>query len=170
MKLVLLRHAQKGITPFDDPHLTEAGFLQNEALGQLVLKEILPRPTHLWASPKIRTGQTLKATAEICKISIQVDDLLDLRSPEETAAQFRKRILALLHQTDGHAGKAPHEVHYFCTHYDWIEEAMTLINADKDLNSFEFSHWTPTQFIVFEIKEALWRVLKKGNAHAPKPH
>ena len=170
MKLVLLRHAQKGITPFDDPHLTDSGFLQSEALADLVQKNILPAPTHLWASPKIRTTQTLSATAEIFKISIQKNELLDLRSAHETAEHFRKRIQELLSHLDERSISHSHEVHYLCTHYDWIEEAITLINADKDLNSFEFSHWSPTQYIVFEVQELLWRVLIKGNANVTKSY
>ncbi len=56
------------------------------------------------------------------------------------------------------------EVHFICTHYDWIEEALTLINSDKNLNSFEYSGWSPAQFLVFEVSDGSWKVGQKGVA------
>ena len=169
MKLVLLRHAQKGITPFVDPHLTEIGFRQAENLEALVQKKILPAPTQGWASPKIRTAQTIKKTCDAYKIQVQISANLDLRSPTETSQDFRQRIANLICQYDERALHETDETHFLCTHYDVIEEAMTLINSDKDLNSFEFSHWSPTQYIVFEPHAGLWKVIKKGNANANFP-
>lgn len=168
MKVVLIRHAQKGITPYEDPTLTEGGHLQAEALCQLAKKSILPTPTHAWASPKIRTFQTLKPLCEEHKIQIQIADSLDQRSSTETAGEFRKRISIFLHQFEQRAQEAHNEIHFLCTHYDWIEECLTLINSDKDLNSFEFSHWSPAQFLVFEIESSIWKVIRKGSAHATK--
>lgn len=165
MKIVLFRHAQKGITPFDNPELTEEGFKQAEMIYELIKKNILPHPTQAWASPKIRTTQTLTPACENFKIRIQETELLDLRTQHESSSDFRKRISSFLNQFDESASA---ETHFLCTHYDWIEEAMTLINCDKDLNSFEFSHWMPTQFIVFEIRDSKWMFVKKGSAHATK--
>ncbi len=168
MKLVLLRHAQKGITPFDDPHLTETGFRQSEALASFVEKKILPIPTHAWVSPKIRTAQTLKSVCELAGARIEVTKGLDLRSADESANVFRKRVQQTLQHFQDRVASGAQETHYLCTHYDWIEDAMTLIHSDKDLNSFEFSHWGPTQYIVFEIQDDIWKVFQKGSAHATK--
>lgn len=168
MKVVLFRHAQKGVIPYDDPTLTEDGFRQGEAISQLVQKKILPAPTQAWASPKVRTSQTLQAACESAKIQLQKTELLDLRQPSESTDEFRKRILNLISMLDQISQDSKNEVYFLCTHYDWIEEAMTLINCDKDLNSFEFSHWSPAQFILFEVQDSLWTFLKKGSAHAAK--
>lgn len=165
MKVVLIRHAQKGITPYENPGLTEGGLLQAEALCDLAKKKLLPTPTHAWVSPRIRTFQTLKPLCENYHVQIQVAESLDQRTSAESAIDFRKRILNFLNQFDS---MTANETHFFCTHYDWIEESLTLMNSDKDLSSFEFSHWSPTQFVVFEIQNNLWKVLRKGSAHATK--
>lgn len=168
MKVVLIRHAQKGIAPYDNPSLTDGGFVQAEMLCELAKKNLLPAPTHAWVSPKIRTFQTLKPLCESYKIQPQIAESLDQRDVRESSADFRKRIAHFLNQMELRASEAPSEIHFLCTHYDWIEESLTLINSDKDLNSFEFSHWSPTQFVVFEIENETWKVIRKGSAHATK--
>lgn len=170
MKVVLIRHAQKGITPYEDPSLTEGGLLQAESLCQLTKKNLLPIPTHAWVSPKTRTFQTLKPLCESHQIRAQITEALDQRSSNETSADFRKRVSNFINQLDLRATEAPDEIHILCTHYDWIEEGMTLINSDKDLNSFEFSHWSPTQFVVFDVQDSVWKIIGKGSAHATKAH
>lgn len=170
MKVILIRHAQKGITPYEDPSLTEGGLLQAEHLCQLAKKNIIPNPTHAWVSPKTRTYQTLKALCEDCGIRPQITESLDQRNSNESSVDFRKRVSHFLNQLELRASEFSREIHILCTHYDWIEEGMTLINSDKDLNSFEFSHWSPTQFVVFEIQNSLWKVVGKGSAHATKAH
>ncbi len=166
MEVVLFRHAQKGITPFEDPELTAEGLRQAEMIATLVAKKIIPPPTHAWASPKIRTSQTLQPACESRQIKIQKTDFLNLRSDRETSLVFNRRIAEFLLQFEKNKTAHSSETHFLCTHYDWIEEAMTLINCDKDLNSFEYSHWAPTQFIVFEITQAHWKLVRKGSAHA----
>lgn len=165
MKFVLLRHAQKGITPYADPELTKAGFDQADAILTLVKQNLLPAPTHAWASPKIRTYQTLRAVCEDTKVRIEISDLLDQRESHESLVQFRHRIQSFL---DSFSQNGSDEIHFICTHYDWIGEAITLINSDKDLNTFEFSHWSPAQFVMFEITAGHWKFLRKGTAAANK--
>ncbi len=160
MKFVLFRHAQKGLAPYADPELTAEGFSQAEAIGGLIKQNLLPKPTHAWVSPRIRTGQTLRPTCDEYSVQIQVTDLLDLRHSDETTIEFRNRIQEFLKMID--ASTATNETHFACTHYDWIEEAMTLINADKDLSSFEFSHWPPAQFIVFDTENDIWKFIRKA--------
>ncbi len=166
MKVVLFRHAQKGLNPFSDPELSEAGHSQAENLISLVDKSILPKPTHFWVSPKIRTAQTFQPLSQNLKTPLQVTDHLDLRLDSENRNAFRGRVQKFLNSFE--IQSANKEVHFLCTHYDWIEESMTLINSDKDLNSFEFSHWSPTQFVVFELQDSLWKFLKKGSSSDAK--
>lgn len=170
MKVVLIRHAQKGITPYDNPGLTEDGLQQAESLCELAKKNQLPVPTQAWASPRMRTFQTLKPLCQSYGVQVQSTDSLDQRTSGESSSDFRKRISHFLHQFELRASEAPSETHFLCTHYDWIEESLTLINSDKDLNSFEFLHWSPTQYVVFKIENSVWKVLRKGSAHAAKAY
>lgn len=164
MILILFRHGHKGLSPMNDPDLTAKGFEQAEILVDLIEKSSLPKPTNCWYSAKIRTQQTLLKAIEKYKTVSTCKKELDLKSHAESAADFRHRIQKFCSEMA--ARGAQNEVHFACTHYDWIEEALTLIDADKDLNSFEFSNWSPGQFLIFEIlssdKNEPWKVLRKG--------
>lgn len=161
MKFALFRHASKGIIPFDDPELTAQGFQQSIQILNLIKTNELPTPTHLFVSPKRRTSQTLYPASKEFSVPIQIKPELDLRQQDESPAQFRSRIENFLNSVSQHGNE---DVVFACTHYDWIEESMTLIDCDRNLNSFEFSHWAPTQFILFEISKSGWKLLKKGDA------
>lgn len=160
MQIVLLRHAQKGLTPFSDPELTAEGHAQAQGICRFVESKQLPTPTHLWGSEKIRTRQTLEPIEKTYLLTFQQTDSLDLRGNNESSSEFRQRIQKFLNSFQDNHSK--NETHFICTHYDWIEEAMTLINCDKDLNSFEFSHWAPGQFLHLLVTDSLWKFVKKG--------
>lgn len=167
-QLILLRHAEKGITPFEDPHLTHKGFQQSEALLNEVQRHRLPIPTQLWASTKIRTSQTLQPTAQHFRLQAETTDLLNLRQSNESPSRFRERIELFCKKiTLSAAENSAPAIHFACTHYDWIEEAMTLINCDKDLNTFEFLHWAPAQYIVFQLPSIFsepWKFIRLGTS------
>jgi phosphohistidine phosphatase SixA len=168
-QLILLRHAEKGITPFEDPHLTPKGFQQAENLLNEVRHQRLPTPTQLWASTKIRTTQTLQPTAQHFHLRTETTNLLNLRQSNESPSQFRERIEFFYKKMTLATAEnlTASSRHFVCTHYDWIEEAMTLINCDNDLNTFEFSHWAPAQYIVFEIPSSLsepWKFIRLGTS------
>ncbi len=169
MKFVLFRHAQKGLTPYADPELTTEGHQQAAALSTLIKQNLLPVPTHAWASPKVRTCQTLRPACDVAKVRVQISDLLEQRENHETLEIFRHRIQSFLNSftTNLPEDNSTESCHFVCTHYDWIEEAMTLINSDKDLNIFEFSHWPPAQYVTFEIENSIWKFIRKG---APVVH
>lgn len=162
MQFILFRHAHKGIFPYEDPELSNQGFEQAVRLNELAKNKALPAPTQIWISPKKRTSQTLYPIAKEFAISPVVKAELDQRSNEESSISFRKRVHSLLNLVSEKYSN--NEVIYACTHYDWIEEAMTLINCDKDLGTFEFSNWAPSQFLIFEINAECWKLLKKGDA------
>lgn len=162
MKFVLFRHAHKGILPFEDPELSLQGFEQALRISDLVIKNNLATPTQLFCSPKRRTSQTFYPTAQKLGLKIEARPDLDQRASQESSLEFRNRVLKFLQQTEKLQNDKP--TIFACTHYDWIEEAMALINCDKDLNSFEFSHWPPTQYVEFEIQNNLWKVIQKGSA------
>lgn len=164
MILILFRHGHKGLSPMNDPDLTLKGFEQAEILVDLIEKTTLPQPTHCWFSPRIRTQQTLaKAIDKYKTVSICKKEL-DLKSPRESLVDFRHRIQNFCSEIV--ARRAQNEVHFICTHYDWIEEVLTLIDTNKDLNSFEFLNWSPGQYLAFKLlssdKHTLWKVSNKG--------
>jgi broad specificity phosphatase PhoE len=168
MILILFRHGHKGQTPFQDPDLTPKGFDQALDLVTKIEQGILPQPTHCWFSEMIRTKQTLQKVIEKYQPKNFQKSELNIRNhigaKSETTQDFRTRIQKFCN--DLVSKQKPSEVHFICTHYDWIEEVLTLINSDKDLNSFEFSNWAPGQYLVFEIESSdkyqPWKVLKKG--------
>lgn len=161
MKLILFRHAHKGFIPFDDPELSVQGFEQSTRLLELVKAQHLPKPTSLLVSPKRRTSQTFYPLSREFTVNLEIQPELDQHLVNENNPEFRKRIQNFINKIETY----PQDSNiYACTHYDWIEESMTLINCDKDLNSFEFSHWSPTQYIVFEIQDGLWKFISKGSA------
>lgn len=160
MKFILFRHAQKGVTPFEDPELTPKGFEQSAQILNLVKDSKVPAPTSLLVSPKRRTSQTLYPLAKEYGLDLNVSHELDLRTGTESLQDFRLRITHFLNSlSENHRQK---QIIFACTHYDWIEEAMTLINCDKDLNTFEFSHWAPAQFAAFEVTENTWHFINKS--------
>ena len=166
MKFALFRHAQKGILPFEDPELTSSGFEQSSNLLILLKDKALPTPNQIEVSPKRRTSQTLNPIARFVGITPQVTELLNQRIDEESKTQFRNRVQQYLQQIDSlsNAENQKQNVMFACTHYDWLEEAMSLINCNKNLTSFEFSHWAPSQHLIFDVENTHWKYIGKGTA------
>lgn len=162
MKFVLFRHAHKGILPFEDPELSPQGHLQAEQISKDVSAAKIPAPTHLLVSPKRRAAQTFLPLSHEQGLPLSVQSALDQHVSGESSAEFRDRIRSFIDNLTSQFGHA--DVIYACTHYDWIEEAMSLIPSDRNLNTFEFSHWAPTQYLVFEVGPAQWTYLQKGSA------
>ena len=164
MDIVLFRHAKKGLMPFEDPGLSPEGFTQSDLLPLTVQKHDLPPATALWTSEKIRTHQTFKGLASALGIKTTKRAELNLRADFETQNMFQNRVQSLIDELTLTSQKhSANDCIYLCTHYDWIEQSMTLINCDKDLNSFEFLHWSPAGHIVFEIQSNKWILINKGN-------
>ena len=162
MKFVLFRHAHKGIQPFDDPELSLPGFEQAAKILALADNKTLPRPTALLVSPRRRTSQTFYPISKNSTLPMHITEALDQCLPGEGSREFRLRVQNFLRQLS--TLYAHDDVVFACTHYDWIECAMQLIQCDKDLTTFEFAHWSPTQYIVFEINSFTWTYLQKGTA------
>lgn len=168
MILILFRHGHKAMDPPENPSLSARGFEQAEQLLEMVKKNILPPPTVCLFTDKIRTEQTFKQLIDFYKPKTEIKADLYLRSHLETSAQFRARVQKLVNYYTFQAAQPENknQVIYLCTHYDWIEEAMSVINSDKNLNSFEFASWSPAQFIEFEINDNQWIFKSKGVANA----
>ncbi len=175
MIVVLIRHGHKGHMPFQDPELMPQGFDQAIHLAELIASHDIPKPTHCWYSDKIRTRQTLsEAILKFNPVCTETKNL-STRANNEPLADFRKKVQDFIATLSQRAQNKPDEVHFVCTHFDWIEESLTVIPSDQDLNSFQFAHWSPGQFILFEItnelaakttttteKDFLWKFTTKG--------
>ena len=154
MKWVIFRHGEKQMQGFD-PELTPRGHIQAKAIAEKVNSGKLPKPNALYVSTKRRTSQTFEPLALQCRLKTQIKAELTERVHGETPEKFRFRIqeflvkLLLLHQDN--------EVIYLCTHYDWVEEFLTVIESDSDLT--RYTNFGAGQYILFEKKE-LWHLLK----------
>ncbi len=155
---VIFRHGEKQMQGFD-PELSPEGIVQAKNILEKAKGGKLPKPNALYVSTKKRTAQTFDPLAQHFRMKTQVKVELTERVPGETQEKFRFRIqeflvkLLLLHQDN--------EVIYLCTHYDWIEEFLTVIESDKDLS--RFASFGPAQYIMFEKKE-LWHLLESEGA------
>lgn len=149
MKIYLFRHAQKATDFTGDPDLTAEGHAQASKVLDKVLKNELPRPTELWVSPKKRTHSTFRPLSQHLQLPLQVQESLLEQHGDESLNEFRARIERLI----ASAQQNPESVVFLCTHYDWVVEAMSVIPSDTDLSGAEFSHWSPCQYIGFEVKE-----------------
>ena len=164
MDIILFRHAQKGLTPFDDPHLSPEGFRQADNIVSLIEQGKLPKPTELYASEKIRTAQTLQKVADLLKLPIAKKAELNLRSEFETSSAFQLKVQNWIQEMTVTSGKdSDSRCLYACTHYDWVEVAMSCIPSDTDLSTFEFSHWGPAHYVHFHIEDSVWKVRRKGH-------
>lgn len=164
MDIILFRHAQKGLTPFEDPHLSPEGFRQAENIASLIEQNKLPKPTEIWVSEKIRTAQTLQKVSDLVKVELSIRPQLNLRSEFETQSSFTQKVhkeiqqLAVTIENDSDSKSL-----FICTHYDWVEEAMRFIPSNTDLTTFEFSHWGPAHYVHFSIENGTWIVRRKGH-------
>jgi len=147
MMIYIFRHAQKATDFSSDPDLTESGHAQAEALLKKVLQKDLAMPTELYVSPRIRTHSTFRSLSQHLNLPLQMTEDLAEQTGEESLSAFRQRILAFL---ENHSRKKDAVV-YACSHYDWVVEAMTVIPADTDLTTAEFSHWSPCQWAAFDV-------------------
>lgn len=160
MIVILFRHGHKEFSADENPSLSARGFEQAKNLERLVAQQILPAPTHCWYSEKIRTQQTLQACFKHTRAITYEKADLNYRTQHEDVKHFRNRVQKIINELEARSGK--NEVHYVCTHYDWIEEALTLINSDRDLNTYELSSWAPGQYVYFEVQDQTFMYIKKG--------
>lgn len=166
--LFLFRHGDRtsrGSSPHAEPDLSPRGLNQADQLRLWVERGTLPRPSVLWGSPRIRARKTFAPLAEYLNLPYEEQVSLDERNSAENAMAFRDRVIhGLQHAADlaqqlQSKGKGPL---FCCSHYDWLEEAVTWIPADEDLLQPQQNIWTPGSFIGFEIENNLWQVQQKG--------
>lgn len=155
MRLVLFRHAEKQNDGTANPKLSTYGLQQALKLAQEVNLKKIPIPQVLMASPRIRAQQTFDPLSKKLGLKISISQLLNERQPSETAVDFRRRIqeLLVLLQMDFQKN----ECLFLCTHYDWVEEFLTIIECSTDLT--KYSNWASAQWLWLDKKD-LWDVVK----------
>ena len=160
MNIVLFRHGHKVFSIDQDPGLSPKGFEQSHHLLEIIENKIIPPPTHVWVSEKKRTYQTLEKSIDVYKPVLYKKSDLNHRDSEELLSSFHQRIQKYIYDLTSRIKS--NETHYVCTHYDWIEVFSNLAHCQQDLNSYEYSNWTPGQFLVFEYSHSLLNVIQKG--------
>lgn len=168
MIFVLLRHGHKSMDPPENPSLSAKGHEQSRKLLDMVKSKVIPAPTVCLFTDMVRTKQTLHDLIENYKPKSEYKADLNMRDHTETAQQFRARVQKLINLYTFQASQPENknQVVYACTHYDWVEEAMTVIDCDKNLNSYEFAGWAPAQYLEFKItEEGQWLLTSRGAAN-----
>lgn len=168
MIFILLRHGHKSMEPPENPSLSAKGHEQSRKLLEMVQGKVIPPPTVCLFSNMIRTRETLHDLIENFKPKTELKNELNLRELNETSQVFRARVQKLVNYYTYQASQPENknQVVFACTHYDWVEEAMTVINCDKNLVSYEFAGWAPAQYIEFKItEEGQWLFLSRGAAN-----
>ncbi len=160
MNFILFRHAEKNSEMVADSSLSPHGFNQARNLVQLIQSKKLPAPTHLFCSPRKRTRETLSFAAEQMRLKITATPLLDLRTDTESSKDFRLRVQEFLvgFQLDvPDNAKNPPTV-YVCTHQDWAEEFISIIESSTDLTQPKYDSWPSGQYMYF-AKSDLWHLM-----------
>ena len=147
----MFRHAERENSGSSNPPLSARGLQQAQKLVEEIDLTILPRPTKLLSSPKLRAQQTFQQIENHFGIPLQVHPDLDERQSSEPAELFTRRVQRFLNSFPGQAG-----VIYFVSHLDWIEEALRLIPADADLLHDRYQSWLPAQSLEFEYQDGIW--------------
>ncbi|MEZ0393171.1 MAG: phosphoglycerate mutase family protein [Pseudobdellovibrionaceae bacterium] len=147
----MFRHAERENTGSSNPPLSSRGLLQAEKLLEEIDLNVLPRPSKLLSSPKLRAQQTFLQIQNKLGVEIQILSELDERHNFESIENFSKRVKRFLNLMETQNG-----VQFFVTHLDWIEEALRLIHSDTDLLSERYQSWLPAQSMEFEIHDRLW--------------
>lgn len=157
MKAYLFRHAERTSDPQRGRSLTPRGKQQAQRMVELVSQSQLDRPSRLIVSPQSRTQDTFEPLSIELEIKLQIHSDLNERVSGETAELFAQRVRRFIGEISQGTG-----VTYFCTHLDWIEEALIAIPSDMDLLHPCFQPWQPGQFISFEIRDGIWHFEKTG--------
>lgn len=173
MKLVLLRHATRSafdqeLGPAGESPLNAIGLAQAEDLiSHLAPKGVLPAPTRLLVSPKLRARQTLTPLARECALELEIDQRLDERKNAESLRDFNERVRAFFEVITEGAASGDKSVVYACTHFDWLEAAALLWPTNFSERESSAS-WSPLEYQIFRLTdEGLLNTVSRGHV-APR--
>lgn len=166
MKLVFLRHATRSPQSPGDASLNVLGKVQAENLTRLLKPQgPLPPPTQLLASPKRRAQETLTPLSLLTQIPLLKEDVLDERKHGETLTSFESRVKGFLQNLNILADSTPETSPclYICSHLDWLETAMVLLDSDLNGHDLSFS-WATCEFRVFRRHDGIWSLIGSGQS------
>lgn len=156
MTFVLFRHGDKNFHSAD-PDLSSLGHRQASLILEYVQTEKLPVPQAIFVSPKKRTQQTMKPLSENLKIPMKLAPELLERQSSENFPQFSARVQKWIQFCE-----KSQQSFYFCSHLDWIDEFLTHVPCDQDLQSPLFQSWSPASHMIFHVQDGLWHLEKFG--------
>lgn len=142
-----------------NPGLSKTGRAQALALREKVANGILPRPTQLLVSPKVRTQESFQDLASAYRIQVQIlEDLLERKAqePQKEFEQRIQRVLMSMLSTQGSSPVISHRVVFLCTHYDWLEDAGLFLDFPQNFS------WHPMSYLGFEWVDESWVNVTKG--------
>lgn len=151
MKVYLFRHAERTSDPQRGRALTAQGFRQAQRITEKVLNAELEKPDRLLVSPQSRSQDTFEHLSQNLQLKLQIHSDLNERVSGESAEQFALRVRRFINEIAQSSRTT-----FFCTHLDWIEEALIAIPSDVDLLHPRFQPWTPGNFIAFDIRDGIW--------------
>lgn len=143
-----------------EPDLSAMGRNQADYLRTWVERGTLPKPSRLWVSPKRRAQNTFLPLSQAQQIPLEIIKELDERSSRENMKDFRERVIRCL-QKAAHTALQK-EVLFLCSHYDWLEDAITWIPSSEDLAMDGNPLWAPGAYVGFEIQNDEWILKQKG--------
>lgn len=156
MRILLFRHCEKDQAR-SDGGLSARGLRQAEKLSADVASSYKPQPQKIIASPRLRAQQSFSPLALVMNQELITWTEMDERLASEDYDLFKKRIQKALKNLEQLSGCV-----YVCSHLDWIEEALLMINSDTDLNQAQFQMWSPGTYIDFEVHDGLWMLKHFG--------
>ena len=164
MRALMFRHAERMRSDSSNPPLSQRGLLQAQALCEELKNGLLPQPTALWCSPKLRAQQTFLPLSQKINLKIEIFPDLNERESNESPSKFDRRVENFLTLIEKKIGK-PEGVVFFVTHADWIDTASQLIPGDTNFSSHGLHAWPPAQSAEFEIHSGVWHFLKRRNSN-----
>ncbi len=157
VSLVLFRHAERNKFIEDEPQLSPFGLKQAQHLSMSLDNLGLENPNCLFTSPRHRAIQTFQPLASKFNLKSQIKNELDEKKEQESLSQFRIRIAGFINWIPSLNGQV-----FLCSHLDWIEEALSLIESEEDLLKNPGVNWAPTQFLKldYDFKNEIWSFSK----------
>jgi phosphohistidine phosphatase SixA len=162
LKLVLFRHGDKKLALSSDPDLSPKGLQQSQKLVEDIISKKISKPDVLIVSPRRRTGQTFQKVADHFAIELTTRKELDQQHTHESRSDFRKRIQGFLITLQ--LDYTDEKTIYLCSHIDWVNEFMSIIETSADITKPQFHNFRSAQWVEFK-KNEIWDVMNYGQVN-----
>lgn len=142
-----------------------ARFAKQENLAALAPDSLAQGQAVTWqifASPKIRTQQTLRFLTELLRTNFEtarseIFEKLDERTSSETQTEFENRVRAVLDtwHDEMRENKTSAEIRVACSHLDWLEAAAIYLSSDES-DSERAAPWPPLETRIYFLQNGIW--------------